>query len=232
MGNVIVAFPVALLGIWLIDMAFNYNLASTKWFKLINDISPIASPAIFHAAIAGVFLFLSGIIAGSVANRDKHEHIYYRIQEHPLLKLSLGRVRTKKLAGWYEKKWAGIISNFWFGVFMGSIGPIGVFLGLNLDIRHITFVSGNLALGLYGANYNVSTDMIVWAVIGIGVIGMVNFLVSFGLSMGLAFRSRNIPLSEMRIVAASIWKHFKRKPMSFFFPNFLKSKEKATEAEA
>jgi site-specific recombinase len=147
-GNVIVAFPVALLGIWLIDLAFHYNAASTKWFKLINDISPIASPAIFHAAIAGVFLFLSGIIAGSVANRDKHEHIYYRIQEHPLLKLSLGRVRTAKLAKWYEKKWAGIVSNFWFGVFMGSIGPIGVFLGLNLDIRHITFVSGNFALGL------------------------------------------------------------------------------------
>ena len=79
-GNVVVAFPVALLGIWLIDIAFNYNLALTKWFKLINDLSPVDSLAILHAAIAGVFLFLSGIIAGSVANRDKHEHIYYRIQ--------------------------------------------------------------------------------------------------------------------------------------------------------
>lgn len=231
-GNVIVAFPVALLGIWLIDLVFHYNLAVTKWFKLINDINPIASPAIFHAAIAGVFLFLSGIIAGSVANRDKHEHIYYRIQEHPLLKLSLGKVRTQKLAKWYEKKWAGIVSNFWFGVFMGSIGPIGVFLGLNLDIRHITFVSGNLALGLYGANYNVANEMIIWAVIGIGVIGMVNFLVSFGLSMGLAFRSRNIPLSEMRVVAKAIWRHFKRKPMSFFFPNLRgkKAESKTTDA--
>jgi site-specific recombinase len=74
--------------------------------------------------------------------------------------------------------------------------------------------------------------MILWALIGIVVIGMVNFLVSFGLSMGLAFRSRNIPLSEMRIVAASIWRHFKRRPMSFFFPNFLRGKEKATATEA
>ncbi|RZJ55413.1 MAG: recombinase, partial [Flavobacterium sp.] len=38
-GNVIAAFPVALLGIWLIDLAFHYNIALTKWFKLINDIS-------------------------------------------------------------------------------------------------------------------------------------------------------------------------------------------------
>lgn len=226
-GNVIIAFPVALLGIWLIDIAFGYNIAVTKWFKLINDISPIHSPAIFHAAIAGIFLFLSGIIAGSVANRDKHEHMYYRIQEHPILKKSLGRVRTQKLAAWYEKKWAGIVSNFWFGVFMGSTAPIGIFLGLNLDIRHITFVSGNLALGLYGANYNVATEMLIWAVIGIGVIGLVNFLVSFGLSTILAFRSRNIPLSEMRAVSASIWKYFKKKPAAFFFPRFRNKEVKA-----
>lgn len=217
-GNVIVAFPVAMLGIWLIDIVFEHNIAVTKWFKLVNDISPVTSPAIFHAAIAGVFLFLSGIIAGSVANRDKHQHIYYRIQEHPLLKMSLGRVRTKKLAGIYEKKWAGIVSNFWFGVFMGSTASVGFFLGLDLDIRHITFVSGNLALGLYGANFNVSDEMLFWGIFGIGVIGLVNFLVSFGLSMGLAFRSRNIPLSELRLVASAVWKHFKRRPGSFFFP--------------
>lgn len=219
-GNVLVAFPVALLGIWLIDISFHYNLAESKWYHLINDLSPIHSLAILHAAIAGVFLFLSGIIAGAVANRDKYEHIYYRIQEHPLLKMSLGRTRTQKLAKLYEKKWAGIISNFWFGIFMGSTASIGIFLGLDIDIRHITFASGNLALGLYGANWDVSDKMLFWGIFGIGIIGLVNFLVSFGLSTGLAFRSRNIPLSEMRVVSASIWRHFKKKPGSFFFPNF------------
>lgn len=217
-GNVITAFSVPLLGIWLIDIIFDYNLALTKWYHLIRDLSPIHSMAVLHAAIAGVFLFLSGIIAGAVANRDKYQHIYYRIQEHPLLKMGLGRTRTKRIADLYEKKWAGIISNFWFGVFMGTTASIGIFLGLNLDVRHITFSSGNLALGLYGADWKVPTEAILWGVTGIVIIGMVNFLVSFGLSMGLAFRSRNIPLSEIRIVAASIWKHFKRKPLSFFFP--------------
>ncbi|KGO91817.1 recombinase [Flavobacterium subsaxonicum WB 4.1-42 = DSM 21790] len=219
-GNVILAFPVAWLGIWLIDIVFGYNLALTKWYHLVTDLSPIHSLAILHAAIAGIFLFLSGIIAGSVANRDKHRHVYYRIQEHPLLKKSFGRIRAKKLAKLYEKKWAGIISNWWFGVFMGSTASIGIFLGLDIDIRHITFASGNLALALYGANYNIATDLLVWGVVGIGVIGLVNFLVSFGLSMGLAFRSRNIPFSELGPISKAIWKHFKRKPGSFFFPSF------------
>ncbi|HJR99451.1 MAG TPA: hypothetical protein VJ780_00845 [Flavobacterium sp.] len=228
-GNVIMAFPISLLGIWLIDYAFDYNIAATKWEKLITDISPVHSLAIFHAAIAGVFLFLSGIISGSVANRDKHNQVYFRIAEHPLLKKSMGKVRTLKLSVLYEKKWAGIISNFWFGVFMGSTASIGLFLGLNLDVRHITFVSGNLALALYGANYQISDAMLFWGIFGIGVIGLVNFMVSFSLSLGLAFRSRAIPLLELRFVAASIWNHFKSRPFSFFFPTEKKIKSVVVE---
>ena len=217
-GNVLMAFPVSLLGIWLIDYFLHYNIAATKWESLLIDLSPIHSLAIFHAAIAGVFLFLSGIISGSVANRDKHNQVYFRITEHPFLKRNFGKTRTVKLAKLYEKRWAGVISNFWFGVFMGSTASIGLFLGLNLDIRHITFGSGNLALALYGANYKVSHAMLFWGVFGIGIIGLVNFIVSFSLSLGLAFRSRAISLFELRFVTISIWNHFKAKPMSFFFP--------------
>ena len=217
-GNVAMAFPVSLLGIWLIDITFHYNIAEVKWNKLLVDLSPIHSMAIFHAAIAGFFLFLSGIISGSISNRDKHFEVKYRIEEHPWLKMTFGKERTKKIANWYDKKWSGVISNFWFGVFLGSTASVGLFLGLNLDIRHITFASGNLALGLYGANYVVSNSMLFWGIFGIGIIGLVNFLVSFGLSLGLAFRSRNIPLTELRPIFSSIKRRFLSKPMSFFFP--------------
>lgn len=222
LGNVIVAFPVALLGIWLIDIIFDYDLSHGSWPHLITNLSPVHSMAILHAAIAGVFLFLSGIIAGSVANRDKHQHVYYRIQEHPLLKKKLGRVRTQKLASLYEHKWAGIVSNFWFGVFMGTTGSIGIFLGLNIDIRHITFASGNFALGLYGSHFTLSNEMLFWSILGIGLIGLINFMVSFGLSIALALRSRNIPFSELKYIAKAIVKHFKQKPTSFFFPSLKK----------
>lgn len=218
LGNVIMAFPIAYFLIWLIDVLFDYNIANSKWQTLLQDLSPIDSPAIFHAGIAGLFLFLSGIISGSIANRDKHYQVYYRIQEHPWLKRTFGKEKTKKIAKLYEKKWAGIMSNFWFGIFMGSTASVGLFFGLNLDIRHITFASGNLALGWYGSEYTASNSTIFWAIFGIAIIGLVNFLVSFLLSLFLAFRSRNIPLFEVKEVFVSIKVLFRKKPLLFFFP--------------
>ena len=122
------------------------------------------------------------------------------------------------MANWVDKNWAGVISNMWFGIFLGSIGPLGVFLGLNIDIRHITFASGNLALGLYGANFNLDFWTVVVAVFGVFCIGFINFIVSFTLSMLLAFRSRNIPLSELYLLNKTIWSYFKTAPLNFFFP--------------
>ena len=217
-GNVIMAFPMALLLIWLIDMATGVNITDTKWYTLLTDVSPVHSPAIFHAAIAGVFLFLSGIISGNVSNKNKHNQVYYRIQENPFLKHTLGVNRAARLAGWLEKKWPGIVSNFWFGVFMGSTHSIGIFLGLDLDIRHITFVSGNIALGAYGADFALNWITWFWCLVGLFVVGFMNFIVSFGLSLGLAFRSRNMSWVEVFSLQKSVWKHFKKHPLHFFFP--------------
>lgn len=217
-GNVVMAFPIAVAGAMAIEYFLATNIVVGKSYKLLNDLSPIHSLALVHAGIAGIYLFLSGIISGSVTNRDKHNQVYYRIQEHPLLKKSLGKRTTAKLAAIYEKKWAGIISNFWFGVFLGSTASIGLFLGLDLDIRHITFASGNFALGLFDRNFQVEASVILWSTIGVILIGLVNFMVSFGLSLGLAFRSRNIPLSEIRFVIGAVLRHFKHRPISFFFP--------------
>src|SRR5690606_12533561 len=70
-GNVLVAFPIAMLLIWGIDTLFSYNIAYSKWRGLIITLDQVDSPAIYHPALADVFFLLSGIIAGSVANRDK-----------------------------------------------------------------------------------------------------------------------------------------------------------------
>lgn len=223
-GNVLFAFPIALLLIWLSDFIFDANLATAKADKIITDLSPIHSLALIHAAIAGVYLFLSGIISGNISNRNKHYQVAYRIQENPFLKQTFGIQKTQNIANWVDKNWAGVMSNMWLGILLGSTGSIGLFFGLNLDIRHITFASGNFAIGLYGNHFIIEFWTFFWSVIGIGLIGFINFIVSFTLSMLLAFRSRNIPLSELFLLNTSIFNYFKKAPLNFFFP----LKDKAT----
>lgn len=217
-GNIIMAFPIAMLVVYLVDITIGYNIPEAKWEKLIHDINPVKSLAILHAGIAGVYLFLVGLIAGSISNRNKFNNIYSRIGKHPYLKRNFGKKFALRLARFVENKWAGLMSNFWFGVFMGSTASVGVFLGLNLDIRHIAFSSGNFALGIYGSGFSLTKDMIIWSILGDLSIVFMNFWVSFGLSMILAFRYRRISFSEFKAIIVSVLNYFVKRPFVFFWP--------------
>jgi len=217
-GNVFMAFPLAVALAYGWNFAFGPALFEHKSGKLLGELDPFLSLAIPHAMIAGVFLFLSGLISGSVVNRTIHLRIPDRIAQHPVLKLTMSERWRERLAALYARHAGGVISNFWFGVFMGSIGIIGIITGLPLDIRHITFAAGNMGLGLVGAGWQVDAYTLVVSILGIGFIGFFNFIVSFGLSLALAMHSRNVPFKDLIAIGAALWERFKRVPFSFFLP--------------
>ena len=217
-GNVLWSFPVALAIIYGMDWFLEKNFAVAKADKLLKDLNPIESKAILHACIAGFFLFISGIISGNISNSSIFNQIPERISQSPFLNQVTGAKNSKKLSDFYTKHWAGIISNFWFGIFLGVIAPLGVFLGLDLDIRHITFSAGNFALALYGKGFDIDTYTFVISLVTIFLIGAFNFIVSFGLSMLLAFRSRKVNFGELTIIYKTILKYFIKNPLRFFIP--------------
>ncbi|RFQ88703.1 hypothetical protein, partial [Escherichia coli] len=132
---VLLAFPVALLIIYGLDIIFQQNLATDKANKLLRDLNPVESKAILHASIAGVFLFISGIISGNISNNSRLYQIPQRIIKNPYLNKAFGAKAARSISAFYSKNCAGVVSNFWFGVFLGATAPIGNFLGLDLDIR-------------------------------------------------------------------------------------------------
>ena len=217
-GNVLWSFPVALAIIYGMDWFLDKNFAVAKADKLLKDLNPIESKAILHACIAGFFLFISGIISGNISNSSIFNQVPERISQSPFLNQVIGSKNSKKLSDFYTKHWAGIISNFWFGIFLGVIAPLGVFLGLDLDIRHITFSAGNFALALYGKGFDIDTYTFVISLVTIFLIGAFNFIVSFGLSMLLAFRSRKVNFGELTIIYKTILKYFIKNPLRFFIP--------------
>ena len=218
MGNVLWAFPVALLIIYGFDVLLQENLAGPKSAKLLKDLNPWESKAFLHASIAGFFLFISGIIAGNVGNNSVFYQIPKRLEKNLVLNMIFGAKFTKSISKFYAKNWSGIISNIWFGVFLGVIGPIGHFLGLDLDIRHITFSAGNFALGLYGSHFEVSNATIYLSIATIFLIGFFNFIVSFGLSMSLALRSRKVNSGEFKEISKAIFFYFLKNPFRFILP--------------
>ncbi|MCX8531167.1 recombinase [Chryseobacterium luquanense] len=217
-GNVLLSFPIALLIIYGLDVFFSQNLAVEKSDKLLKDLDPFKSKAILHACIAGFYLFISGIISGNIGNNSIFYQIPDRIAKNIPIRRLFGAHFAKGLSKYYAKNWAGIISNFWFGVFLGATAPIGLFFGLDLDIRHITFAAGNFAIGLYGKDFTVGSSIFWTSFITVFVIGFFNFLVSFSLSMFLAFRSRKMNFGEVREIYRAIFRYFLRNPLKFFLP--------------
>ncbi|TZF99146.1 recombinase (plasmid) [Chryseobacterium panacisoli] len=217
-GNVLLAFPVALAIIYGLDVFFSQNLAVDRSDKLLKDLDPFKSKAILHASIAGFYLFISGIISGNIGNNSVFYQIPERIAKNLSIRNFFGKKFAKGLSKYYAKNWPGIVSNFWFGVFLGATAPVGMFFGLDLDIRHITFAAGNFALGLYGKDFSVDSYTFWMSFVTVFLIGFFNFLVSFSLSMFLAFRSRKMNFGQVSEIYKEIFRYFTKHPLKFFLP--------------
>jgi hypothetical protein len=220
MGNVMLAIPVALI----ISFAWlQYTgapmIGTEKAGHLLHDLDPFHSLALPHAAIAGVYLFLAGLIAGYYDNLAVYNKVGARIQRHKLLQYILPVSWLKRLGGFIEANLGAIMGNFLFGVFLGSTATIGYIFGLPIDIRHIAFASANLAHGLF----NISADDISWSLIlisilGVALIGMVNLIVSFSLALFVALRSKEVRFFEWSRLTKLVFGHIISHPSDFFWP--------------
>jgi site-specific recombinase len=218
-GNASIAFPVAYGLDWLYFYTFGHHIADTaKSLKLIGELNPWESLAIPHAAMAGVYLMVSGLISGYYENKWLYDKYSLRIiRNRKLIKL-FGQPRLMRAAGYLERNFGGLAGNVALGVFLGSTSAVGSALGLPLDIRHITFASGNFGIAVASLPNHISSDFMINSVIGICAIGVMNVLVSFGLSIAFALKSRNAKFSEVRSLLANLSWQFFHHGAAFFFP--------------
>lgn len=218
-GNAVVAFPVAYGLDWLYHRAYGYHIADTaKAIKLIGELNVWESLALPHAALAGVYLMVSGLISGYYENKWIYNNYTLRIMNHPGLLRTFGQDKLTKITHYFEQNFGALAGNFALGVFLGSTSAVGFTLGLPLDIRHITFSAGNFGLAFAGLHSHISQDLWINSVIGISCIGLMNVLVSFGLSIAFALKSRNAPFSEVKSLIGNLSWQFFHRGAAFFFP--------------
>ncbi|WP_313706971.1 site-specific recombinase [Massilia sp.] len=217
LGNVAVAFPTALLiAIAYKQMMGHHLVTPEKAHHLLHDVDPIHSPALFYAAIAGVWLFVAGLISGYYDNKALYTRMGQRVRQLRWLGWLLGSERRARLSVYVEDNLGGLMGNFFFGILLGTTGTVGYLLGLPLDIRHVTFSTANFATALVGLDYQLSWQMAANAALGVALIGAVNLVVSFHLALSVALRARKIRFTRGILLLRALGRRFLRAPLDFF----------------
>jgi site-specific recombinase len=218
-GNVVVVMPTAFAIAWCwgyLNGAPFVDAGKSQY--LLHDIDPFRSLAIFHAAIAGVCLFLSGLISGYYDNKAAYNDIPGRLRQLPWLRRLVGEARLAKMTNYIGDNLGALAGNFFFGVMLGSIGTLGFIFGLPIDIRHITFSSANFVFAVLGLNYQLTSEQWVLSILGIAMVGATNLAVSFSLALAVALRSRRVSFSKGSALIGLVLKRFWYTPREFFFP--------------
>ena len=217
LGNIVVAMPLA----WVVAISYaaltGHALVSPqKALHLLHDIDPFNTLALWYAAIAGVCLFVAGLISGYYDNNALYTRMAQRVMQLRLAGRILGQPRLKRLGLYLENNLGSLMGNFWFGVLLGCMGTLGSMLGLALDIRHITFSAANFATASVGLSYHLSGQQIVNGLAGVLLIGSTNLLVSFSLALWVALRSRQARFNQAGALIKSLGRRFIKGPRDFF----------------
>lgn len=219
LGNVAVAFPVALaIALGWHALTGAHVAGPAKAAHLLGDSHPWQSLALFHAAIAGVCLYLAGLISGYYDNRCVYGRVPERLRRVGWLQRLLGAPRLDRLADYVENNLGALAGNVAFGFMLGFVGFFGSILGLPLDIRHVTFSSANVAYGLAGLDFSVAAGTVLVTVMGVALVGLVNLGVSFSLALYTAMKARGLRVLGGRDFVDALRSQWRAQPFSFLLP--------------
>jgi site-specific recombinase len=193
-------------------------LTAEKASYVLHSLHPLASGTVFYAAVTGVVLWSSSIVAGWVENWAVYRRLPEAIAQHRLGRY-IGQGRMLKLSELFSKHIAGLGGNIALGFLLGMTPVIGRFFGLPIDVRHITLSTSSLtfaacALGPIDALQEGAAA----AMLGIGVIGLLNFGVSFALALLIALRAREVAGTQQRSLVRAVLARLRSAPREFFLP--------------
>jgi site-specific recombinase len=193
-------------------------LDDTTAHYVLHSLHPLQSGTIFFAAVTGVILWASSIVAGWLENWAVYRRLPEAIAEH-----RLGRIVGRRTMAWFSRFFlrniAGFGGNVSIGFFLGMTPVMGKFFGLPLDVRHVTLSTGALTLGVLGLGPEVLSTEAFWsAAAGIAVVLILNFGVSFSLALAVALRARQADRSDRWRLVRSVLATYMRSPLQFFLP--------------
>lgn len=186
---------------------------------VVGSLDPLGSGTIVFATLTGCFLWASSVLAGWLDNWAVYRRVPHALAEHPGLSRLLGERRTRRLAALVSRNISAFGGSTSLGIMLGMTAVLGRFFGLPVDVRHVTLSSGALSLagGALGVE-QIATPGFAWALLGILVIGTLNFGVSFALALWVALRARRVNTATQVRLVRTLFAELLRAPGRFLLP--------------
>ncbi|WP_341908661.1 site-specific recombinase [Polaromonas sp. YR568] len=219
-GNVFMVIPAVLLVNVLIVLLLGRPMISAKEAQYVLGTLTLLGPTLLWAGFTGCILFAASLIAGWTENWFVLHRLDSALRHNPRFTSVLGAARADRWARFMRRNISGFASNIALGFMLGLIPPITGFFGLELEARHVTLSTGQLAaaaasLGLEAFRHS----LIWWCIASIPLIGALNLGVSFYLAFRLALQAHNVSGVDRALIRSAIWARWRQRPRSFFVPD-------------
>jgi site-specific recombinase len=218
-GNLALAAPLVLAVQGLCWLAFGAPLVGEKDAHHVLESLALFGPSLFFAAFTGTLLFASSLIAGWVENWFVFHRLDSAIAWNPRIVALFGQPRAQRWSHWWRANISGLTANTSLGLMLGLAPALFGFIGLDLEVRHVTLSTGQLAAAVGALGVGVMATWAFWScVLCIAGIGLLNVGVSFFCAFKVAMRSRGVRLADRKRVYAAIRQRLRTAPLSFLVP--------------
>jgi site-specific recombinase len=233
-GNLVGLIPAALA----VDLAafaitkhhiFSHHTAE----HVLASLHPLTSLTVPMAAWTGVLLWLSSIAAGWFENWIVFRRIPEALASNRRLIRVFGEHGARRIGDWTQRNATLLAGNISLGFLLGFTAVTGIFLGLPLDVRHVTLSAASLVFAvasLFGPK--LAWQSVIGPVVGIFLIGFLNFAVSYSLALAVAARARDVKLGVVRRLLRAMRIRLRHRPSEYFLPPTSGPKKPSTAVTA
>ncbi len=218
-GNVFMVVPAVLLVNALHQLQLDRPMIGHEEALHVLATLTLLGPTLLWAAFTGVILFAAGLIAGWAENWFVLHRLGSALRYNPRITAVIGVERAGRWSAFLREHISGFASNIALGFMLGLIPAFTGFFGIELQARHVTLSTGQLAaavasLGLDAFHHPATW----WCMAAIPLIGALNLGVSFYFAFRLALQAHNVSGVDRARIRSAILARWRRHPRSFFVP--------------
>jgi len=220
-GNLLLTLPTALLIDQLFFLATSrpaIDAAAARY--TLKSLHPLHSWTLLFAAITGALLWLSSMAAGWTSNWADYRSLPEAIRHSAGCRRLFGARGAAAVGRFADKHIGGIAGFLVLGLLLGFLPSVLSFMGVPLEVRHVTLSGASVALAAASQAHagNVDLPAVAAALAGVLLIGLLNFTVSFALAFWVALRARDLAGADRRMLRKQVWRAFLRRPIWFLVP--------------